>query len=223
MSRPEDMSIHNEENPYDVTFETNPGLDRVMRIIETTPVDWEKLRLLAKDSNLGPDELRGKLAELHLMFVLQKAKDELGVRLNTSPIDISRSTNNYIFKNHPGGRITANHKDRPKVHAGEYEGLIVIDGLPANIEIKLAPAGKINNRYLKTDNIKRLFTPLKEYFATDTFGCVLVTDSNSILSETLTKSNQYLFKRHGGRIIPLPVSTAEFHEVALSMKPLGRR
>ncbi len=141
-------------------------------------------------------------SEIHLRVALEDIcrNAKLKGRVIFDPIKNNEETKNYAFE-YDYGRFIAFDKRLGDCNS-EYDTLAVVDSIPTIFEIKLETNKKGINELMEGESIKRIASPILEYFNSEECGLVLVTHGCFI---NPTNRRQSSFLERGGIIAPINI------------------
>ncbi len=172
-------------------------------------------------------ELRGLLAEKIVQHSLEEVCGEYGSRVVFPEIPEGAETEHFQFFQGRFRRLACRRKETGNI-VGDYDCLLVADGLPTLVEVKLINTdrgeGSAKRRsgfgtnglhvVLSDEYISHIMEPLQEYFSTEKVGYVIVAlpERANRVSELKTR-----FREQGGLLIPFYTSRQQYQEQTLPL------
>jgi hypothetical protein len=165
--------------------------------------------------------ITGKLSELHLHDILERATRVLGAqdKVVINPIPDGATCTGYIFQRDPCGQLYAYQNfDDKKTNTAHTEMDLhaLIDGIPTLFEIKVRKRLQRENTMLGEKHITHVTDPLKRFYETENVAYAYVAP----LDETEPTMFRVRFKKSNGLLIPLYTDCERFNQDVTQNMPL---
>lgn len=180
--------------------------------------------------------LRGRLAELGIHVLLERLSRE-NPQIIPNPIRTPSTTEHYHFSRDAAGNLNVGHRSCPGrsyERISDYYDILLVDSLPAVVEVKVRATSQGKNRRalrrnglspssgkislaLESEPIAQKIAPLQEYFRCRECAYLMILLPERLRRET---PSQQEFTRLGGLLVPFPLPGEDFRDLAgIYLKP----